>query len=125
MKLKLIALGGILSISSIGFAMEYETVQMPDAQTLQARLYKNGFQNFADKTNIVMEFANQEKLLLTFSNEICAFIHNYNQSVKKDMPPEKAILLTGHLNDFKRYLFEALFEDEQKALEKLKKLGIC
>ncbi len=53
MKLKLIALGGILSISSIGFAMESETVQMPDTLLLQARLCKRGFKNLVARTDII------------------------------------------------------------------------
>ncbi len=128
MKLKFITLWGILSISSIGFIMSCETeVKMPDAETLKARLDYGGFQSFAKRTDIVEQLANQKKNPLDLLDKINASIDNYNEAVDQDedVPPAKAIILTGHLKNFKRYLFEALFKDEQETLKKLKQLGIC
>ncbi len=125
MKLKFIALWGMLSISSIGFATISETVvTMPDAQTLQARLRKYNLGNLMDNTDIVKKLASQEKSLLDIANEIELFLVDCNESVKKEMT-EKILKLTMATTATNRpCLFEVLLKGEPEALKQLKDLGL-
>ncbi len=125
MKLKFIALGGILSISSIGFVMDSKTVQMPDAQTLQARLSKHGFDHFAEKTECVKNLANQQKDPLDIARAIELCLYDYNEYLKSKGTPDpvrKIIMTTMKMK--KPRLFKAFLENEQEALKELKDHGL-
>ncbi len=104
MKLKLIALGALLSISSAGFAMNIETIKMPSAQILKKRLHERGLDDVAKKTDIIEMLADQEKGIWGI-----ALIVKYCYSEK---------------NDEKNSLLEALFEDQPGVLKKLKDLDL-
>ena len=125
MKLKFITLWGILSISSIGFIMSSETeVKMPNAETLQARLSKIGLDHFAEKTGIVEKLANQQKAPLDIAMTIELGFYDYNEDFQKRGTSPltlKAMMIV--LEKRKPRLFEALLENEQEALDKLKNLG--
>ncbi len=103
MKLKRIALGVLLSIFSVGFAMDIEKIKMPSAQILKDRLHKRGLDDVAKKTDIIEKLAGKETGIFGIA---------------------VVVLYCDSGDDEKSSLLEALLEEEPGALEKLESFGL-
>ncbi len=84
MKLKLIALGVLLSISSVGFAMDYKTIIIPDAPLLQYRLENRGWGGLAEKTLIVVQLDGREWDTFEIAATVSECFYDYCKGLKKE-----------------------------------------
>ena len=117
MKLKLIAVSALLSITSLSFAGH---VKMPPAQDLHERL--RDFKHFVEKTNIVNELAGKELQVLSVAVAVDASLYFYNKYLEKGgMQPQKARVMQMQMRPF---LFKALLQYSPEALRELKEKGI-
>ncbi len=107
--------------SKPGFKSKSLLVIMPNAQILQDRLRKCGFDYFMENTDIVKKLADQQRypIGIAIAIELCFLAYNKNL---KNEETGKIIMALTKMNKF--LLFEALLEGEPKALKELKDLGL-
>lgn len=123
MKLKLIALGVLLSISSAGFAMDYKEIKMSKIRRFNKRL-KNLNLKVVNPADIVNVLAGQEmsslKIAVIVGTQCLENFICLKEKTKEEMLPS---LMIQYKEDEQK-LFYAVFEDYPEELEKLKKEGL-
>lgn len=104
----------LLSIAPASFAV---LVTMPEKKILHDRLCEMGFEHFVEKTEIDEKLGGQTKEALGVAVVVELALYDYNELTQN--PMMEVIMQEG-----KNKLFEALLQDEPKALEELAKNGL-
>ena len=114
---KIIALGFILSVQLVA-AME-KTIKMPNKNELQRRLDEIGMTYFSEKTNIISQLADQEKVPLGVAMAVELAMYDYFKYVESVMPASMVRMQKIQMKMHKPLIFEALLKDEPEALKEL------
>ena len=114
---------GLLVATQFAIAMD-KIIKMPGEAVLQKRLDDIGMRYFAEKTNIISELADQEKVPLGVAMTLESAIHDYFEYINKCMPEKMMISQMAQIKMHKPLIFKALLKDEPAALEELKQLGL-
>lgn len=111
---------GIMIVGSMSYAMQ---IVMPDAHTLEQRLFKRRLEHFVKETQIIPNLANQTLDILNIATIISHSLQEYQQILEK---PGKSALVSAMIETMKLNeprVYEAVLEGQSEALAELQQHG--
>lgn len=115
---------GLLCMASSMHAMETSALKMPSEATLRARLHAIGMERLLEKTDLILQLADERKYPLSVSVILDAVIGDYYKDLRQTVSEHDYKNLVLQTEGKKSQILEAILRDHPEALRHLKGLGL-